>query len=162
MTKTPHTPTAKQQARTAAETAKTGAENTGLAAPSLSQVEKARAEGVTEAIKEQAKDAYNYATDGQLPGDPATTRQFHGHDDIMLWEPNLRLGIEEFEARIAEDHDTPIPEEKVYGLLALERNGQNRTQYVQAMMKRLDLTADQLPGGGPDYTNDVTPVSKLR
>lgn len=153
--------TAKAQARTTAETAKEGAERTGLAAPSLSQVEKARAEGVTEAIKEQAKDSYKYATDGQQPGDPAKARQWTGHDDIMLYEPNLRLGVDEFTAVIAEDADAPIPAEKVYGLLALERNGQNRTDYVRAMMKRLDLKADELPGGGPGYTNDTTPISAL-
>lgn len=153
--------TAKQQAKATAQTAKEGAENTGLAAPSLAQVEKARAEGVTEAIKEQAKDAYTYATDGQQPGEAPAGRQWIGHDDIMLWEPNLRLGIDEFEAAIAEDADAVIPAEKVYGLLALERNGQNRTDYVKAMMKRLDLKASELPGGGPGYTNDVTPITSL-
>jgi len=50
----------------------------------------------------------------------------------------------------------------VYGLLALERNGQNRTDYVKAAIKRLKLTKDDpLPGGGPGYTNDVHPVSDL-
>lgn len=153
--------TAKQQAKQTAETAKDGAARTGLAAPSLSQVEKARAEGVTEAIKEQAKEGYIYATDGQQPGEAPGGRQWTGYDEIMLYEPNLRLGVDEFEAAIAEDADAPIPAEKVYGLLALERNGQNRTAYVRAMMKRLGLKADELPGGGPGYTNDTTPISKL-
>ena len=160
MTETSKKP-AKDQARTAAETAKTGAENTGLAAPSLSDVQKARAEGVTEAIKEQVKEAYVYATDGQQPGEPSSRRQWHGYDEIMQYEPLLRLGIDEFTATIAEKSDTPVPENKVYGLLALERNGQNRTDYVRAMIRRLDLKPEELPGGGPGYTNDVTPVTKL-
>lgn len=153
--------TAKSQAKTTAQTAKEGAENTGLAAPSLSQVEKARAEGVTEAIKENAKEAYQYATDGQQPGEQPAGRVWTGYDDIMLYEPNLRLGVDEFTAAIAENAPAPIPAEKVYGLLALERNGQNRTDYVKAMMKRLGLKAEELPGGGPGYTNDTTPISAL-
>lgn len=154
-------PTPAQQAKTTAESVKTAVENTGLAAPSAGDVQKARTEGVKDAIKEDAKDAYHYATDGQLPGEPPV-RQHIGYDDIMLWEPNLRRGIDDFEAAIAEDAPSPIPEEKVYGLLALERNGQNRTPYVQAMMKRLDLKANELPGGGPPYTNDVTNVTELK
>ncbi len=152
---------AKQQAKLGAETAKEGAERTGIASPSLSAVEKARAEGVTDAIKEQAKDAYTYATDGQLPGDPSNVNQYIGHDDIGPWAGNLSLAVEPFEEAIDPKHPVPIPDEKVYGLLALERNGQNRTPYVQAMMKRLGLKSDQLPGGGPGYTNDVRPISKL-
>ncbi len=152
---------AKVQAKLGAETAKEGAERTGIAAPSLNEVEKARAEGVTDAIKEQAKDAYTYATDGQLPGDPAAAKQYIGHDDITLWAPNLSLGVEPFEQAIDASAPVPIPEEKVYGLLALERNGQNRTPYVRAMMKRLNLKADQLPGGGPGYTNPVNSLDEL-
>ncbi len=161
MTNKTNATSAKAQAKTAAETAKVGAENTGLAAPSLSDVQKARAEGVTEAIKEQAKEAYVYATDGQQPGEPSTKRQWTGWDEIMQFEPLLGLDLESFAKAIAEDAAGPVPENKVYGLLALERNGQNRTDYVKSMMARLDLKADELPGGGPGFTNDVTPVSKL-
>lgn len=125
-------------------------------------IAKAREEGALEAEREAGKDSYRYATDGNLAGDPENApRTFPGYDDIMLWEPNLRLGVEEFQARIAEDSQMPIPEEKVYGLLALERNGQNRTPYVRAMMKRLDLKVSELPGGGPGYTNDVRPLTTL-
>jgi hypothetical protein len=105
----------------------------------------------------------SYATDGNLLADPADApRTFPGYDDIMQYEPILRQGPDAFEAAIAEDAPTPIPEEKVYGLLALERNGQNRTPYVQAAMKRLGLKVSELPGGGPGYTNDVRPLSELK
>lgn len=90
-----------------------------------------------------------------------TGNRWLGSDEIMLWTHFLDLDADEFEAAIAENADHPVPENKVYGLLALERNGQNRTPYVQAMMKRLDLSADELPGGGPGYTNDVTNITKL-
>ncbi len=42
---------------------------------------------MTDAIKEQAKDAYVYATDGQQPGEAAPARQWTGYDDITLFEP---------------------------------------------------------------------------
>lgn len=120
----------------------------------------ARKEGAKEDVKEAAKDTHRYLTDGNLPGDPPKN-QYLGHDEIMQWEYMLGFGVKEFEDRIKAKGDDAVPDEKVYGLLALERNGQNRTPYVKAMMARLDLKKEDLPGGGPDYTNDVTPTSKL-
>lgn len=128
----------------------------------LSEAEQkaARKEGAKEAAKDAAKDAYTYLTDGNLPGDPPS-HQWVGHDDIMQWEPLLSLDPDAFEKRINSKDDDAVPEEKIYGLLALERNGQNRTPYVKGMMKRLDLKKEDLPGGGPAFTNDVTPTSAL-
>lgn len=130
----------------------------GVSLTADEQVE-ARKEGAKEAAKEAGKAAYKYLTDGNLPGDPPG-KQWIGHDDIMLYADYLDLGVDEFED-FAADKDSGVPEEKLYGLLALERNGKNRTPYVKALMKRLKLKADELPGGGPDYTNDVTNITKL-
>lgn len=152
-----------QQAREQAQeqTAKSVEANSGLKAPTGSQVKSAQQEGVTEAIKENAKDTYNYLTDGALPGaEPG--RQFFGSSDIMQFEPLLSLGVEDFEARVAEDAETPVPEEKVAGLLGLERAGQNRTPYVQAMMRRLKVSSPyEVTSAGPGYTNDVQPITRL-
>lgn len=135
----------------------------GLALTDAEKAE-ARAEGAKEAEKEAAADTYRYMTDGNLPGDPPA-HQYHGADEIMQWEPLLGLGIDAFTDRIAEDHDAPVPEEKVVGLLRLERNGQNRTPFVKALMERLGINGiaelRQVAPGGPDYTNDVTPVTQL-
>lgn len=132
------------------------------ASVSAGDIEKARKEGALEAEREAAKDSYAYATDGNLPGDPdEQPRTFPGHDEIMQYADLLNLGPEEFEDAIAADAVPAVPDSKVYGLLALERNGQNRTPYVQAAIKRLDLKPGELPGGGPGYTNDVRPISKL-
>lgn len=141
-------------------TEKAVAANSDLPPLSESELDAARKEGAKQDVQESAKGAHHFLTAGNLPGDPPS-RQFTGSDEIMRFAPLLDLGIDDFTARIAEDERRPVPEEKVYGLLALERNGKNRTEYVRAMMKRLDLKAGELPGGGPDYTNDVTPVSKL-
>lgn len=129
---------------------------------SADEIAKARKEGALEAERKAAKDSYTYATDGNLPGDPEDApRQFPGYDEIMQWAPMLGLGPDEFEAAIQADADVPVPDSKVYGLLALERNGQNRTPYVKAVIKRLKLKPNEIPGGGPGYTNDVHPISEL-
>lgn len=138
-------------------------QNSGIAMPSASEIAKAQKEGVTERIKEHAGDTYDALTDGFLPGAPPA-RQWHGKDDIMQWEPLLSLGIDEFKARIADEDDglPTVPEEKVAGLLELERSGQNRTDYVKAMCDRLEVDSPyEVTKAGPGYTNDVTPVTKL-
>lgn len=141
------------------------AENAGLPSVSKSEIEKAKKEGVLEAAKEAAKDAYRYA-DGTLPGDPEQApRQFTGMHDIMQFEPLLSLGIDAFTDKIAENPkpgEPPVPEEKVAGLLELERSGKNRTEFVKAMMKRLKVKSPyEVTKAGPGYTNDTTPVSAL-
>lgn len=151
-----------QALKASAEQKSTAAATVG-AKVSASDIASARTDGAKDAERKAAEDSYRYATDGNLPGDPEDApRTFPGYDDIMQYEPILRQGPDAFEAAIAEDAPTPIPEEKVYGLLALERNGQNRTPYVQAAMKRLGLKVSELPGGGPGYTNDVRPLSELK
>lgn len=157
--------TARQQSDSSSD-AKIGAAKSVGVDVSKGDISRARHDGAIEAEKKAAEDSYRYATDGNMAGDPDDApRQFTGYDDIMQFEPLLGLGVEAFEATVAEEPvppaTVPIPEEKVYGLLALERNGQNRTPYVKAMMKRLGLKASELPGGGPGYTNDVQPLTLL-
>jgi hypothetical protein len=153
---------AKQQARSAAETAKVGAENTGLAAPSTSEVEKARNEGVVEAIKEQAKEVYQYATDGQLPGEQPA-RQFNDNGEYTnLISGMLDLDAEALTAAIDPKADSPLSEDAVANLLRLERAGPNRTPNVQALCKRLGVKSPlEVTSAGPGHTNDVTNITKL-
>jgi len=126
-----------------------------------SEIAAARKEGAKEDVKEIAKDTHRALTDGVLPGEPPA-RQWLGSDEIQGYAHNLDLGVDAFEEKVSKaNKEDPVPDEKVYGLLALERNGQNRTPYVKAMMKRLKLKADELPGGGPAYTNDLTSISDL-
>lgn len=146
----------KQATRAAAERVEA---NSGLKAPSDAEREKAQAEGIKEAVKESAKDAYQALTDGALPGAPPA-RQFTGMDDIMQYAGILDLDYEAFAERI--EKGGPVPEEKVAGLLSLERAGKNRTLYVRALMNRLDIDHPrEVTSAGPDYTHDETPVSDL-
>lgn len=159
-----NTSTAKEQAKRTAETAKEGAERSGLAAPSTGAVEKARNEGVTEAIREQAKEAYVYATDGQNPGEPPSGRQITNtgqHTNFI--DGLLGLGPDDLKARVDEKADAPLSEEQVANLLELERSGPNRTPHVQVLCKRLNIKSPyEVTTAGPDYTNDTTNVTPVR
>lgn len=131
--------------------------------PDISDAEKraAQKEGVREAHKEGAKE-YARAHDGELPGDPPENT-FLGMDEIMQYEHLLDLDAEALAEAVKADAKSPIPEEKVAGLLALERNGRNRTDWVKVLLDRLpvDSVLDVPRAGGPGYTNDTTPVTAL-
>jgi hypothetical protein len=116
----------------------------------------ARKEGALQAAKDAGKDAFRYAQDNLLAADSGV-RQFTGMHDIMQYEPLLGLGVAEFEKAVADGGDTIVPEEKAAGLLELERSGQNRTPYVQALCKRLGVKSPyEVTNAGPAYTNDVS------
>jgi hypothetical protein len=121
--------------------------------------DEAATELAIETVKEEAK-----ADTGTTPDpDAPVVEQYFGSDEIMMWSHIPELGLEAFTAAIAEDAEHPIPENKIAGIYKLERNGKNRTPYVQALRKRLGLKkGEDVPGaGGPDYTNDVSAVSAL-
>jgi hypothetical protein len=154
--------TAKQQAKSVAETVKTGAENAGLAALSTGEVEKARNEGVKDAITENAKDQYNYATDGQLPGEPPV-RQFTDSDShTNLIDHMLSMSPDSLKEAVDEKADSPMSEGQVANLLKLERAGQNRTAYVELLCKRLKVKSPyEVTDAGPGYTNDVSNIKEV-
>ncbi len=153
---------AKEQAKTATQTARDGALNTGIAAPSTSDVQKARNEGVTEAIKENAKDAYNYATDGQLPGEPANQRFLGSDQHSNMIDGMLSMSPQALEEAVAEKADVPLSEDQVANLLKLERAGQNRTPYVHLLCKRLKVKSPyEVTNAGPAYTNAVNTVDLI-
>lgn len=126
------------------------------------ELKAARKEGAKEDAKETGKAIHHALTDGVEMGE-APSFQWHGMDEIQQYADIIDLGIDEFEKVIAGKTDREIPEEKIAGLFALERNGKNRTPYVKALMKRLGIKdVSEVPqAGGPDYTNDITSVSKL-
>lgn len=125
-----------------------------------SEIEKARKEGVLEAVREDAKAGYRYASDNGLGAGGGVKHPFR--HDIMQYAGLLDLGVKAFEERVAEGSDNPVPEEKCAGLLELERSGRNRTPYVKALMKRLGVKSPyEITAAGPGYTNDVQPVTEL-
>lgn len=130
------------------------------------ELKAARKEGAKQDVQDNAADTHRFLTDGNLPGTPIDTRWI-GHDESQQYAFWLDRPIDDI---VKAHKDGGIPDNKLYGLLALERNGQNRTEYVKKMIDALDLKKDVdkdtdlasvLPGGGPSYTNDVTNVSDL-
>jgi hypothetical protein len=106
----------------------------GLKAPSASEASFAQKEGIEDAIKESAKDAYKALTDGALPGaSPGQAVHRHGRHHAVCGPCSTSIP-EAFADRV-EKGDRPVPEEKVAGLLSLERAGKNRTPYVKALME---------------------------
>ena len=137
------------------------AESIGVGKVSQSELDKAKKEGVLEAAKNEAAASYRYATDGNLPGESAGDK-YPGRHEVMQYADVLTLDLNTFEKRIKDGAEDPIPEEKVAGLLELERSGQNRTDYVKALCKRLGVDSPyEVTSAGPGYTNDVTAITKL-
>ncbi len=129
--------------------------------PELSESEQkaAEKEGVKEAYKQSARTnfATRSATETEYAGDKWPDRH-----EIMQWAGLIDLGLEAFEAAVAEDAEPAIPESKVAGLLELERSGKNRTEYVRALCERLGVKSPlEVTNAGPGHTNDVSSINDL-
>lgn len=131
------------------------------------ELKAAQKEGAKQDATDAAAESHRFLTDGNLPGEP-TNMRWHGYDEIQPWAFYLDGSLDAIKDAVK---DGGIPDNKLYGLLALERNGQNRTDYVKYMIDQLDLKKDAdkdtdlatvIPGGGPSYTNDTTNVSDLK
>ena len=153
-------------ANPAEENLKNGNAADGIAL-SDSELADARKEGSKQDVADNAKDVHHALTDGNLPGEPADTRWF-GSDESQPWAFYLDGSLDAIKKAVDAGG---IPDNKLYGLLALERNGKNRTDYVAFMVDHLKLKDDVedgtelaavLPGGGPSYTNDTTNISDLK
>lgn len=137
------------------------AEQVADAKVSQKELDSARKDGVLEAAREDAKASYKFLTDGALPGE-SDGQRFLGKDEIMPFAPIIDLGLDAFKERISEKADSPLPDDKVAGLLELERSGKNRTDYVKALCSRLGVDSPyEVTTAGPGYTNDVQPVTEL-
>jgi hypothetical protein len=131
------------------------------------EVETAKKEGVTEAIKDGAKASMVADTgttgDAEEAAERARLRVAPDLNTTFL-ATFLDLDVEVLTKRLSAKPDDPemIDFEAAKGLLALERAAQNRTDYVKALMKAIGAKSpyDVTPAG-PPYTNDVQSVSKL-
>lgn len=121
----------------------------------------AQKEAATELAKEALQKEARASTGTESEVDPDSNRWL-GSDEIQMHAHLLEGGIGALEKAI--DKKEGIPEEKVAGLLILERNGQNRTEFVKLLKTRLgikDIRKELPMAGGPDYTNDTTNLSDL-
>lgn len=137
------------------ETEKTAAEMVGEKKAEVK--EEVATDLAKEAVAQEARMDTGTASDV----DPASTK-WHGAEEMNLYAHLLDGGFEALKKAI--DPKAGVPENKVAGLLILERNGQNRTEFVKLLMKRLgikDLRKELPQAGGPDYTNDTTNLTDL-
>lgn len=118
--------------------------------------DKVAEELAVEAVKSEAKLSTGNESETE------TVNRWHGAEEINGWEHYLELSPDGLKDAV--DKKDGIPEEKVAGLLILERNGKNRTEYVKLLMKRLgikDIVKELPQAGGPGYTHDATNLSEL-
>lgn len=117
-------------------------------------------EVATDLAKEAVKQEAQLSTGNEA--DEIDVNKWQGADEINGWEHYLELSPDALKDAI--NKKDGIPENKVAGLLILERNGQNRTTYVKLLKDRLgikDITKELPQAGGPGYTNDTTNLSDL-
>jgi len=130
----------------------------------LSQAEQDEAKhgAAKDAVTEAEKQRIALSTGTETDEDAAPANKWQGADEIQMFAYLLDTGLENLK-KVADPKDG-IAEDKLAGLLILERNGQNRTEYVKLLMKRLkikDLKKELPQAGGPDYTNDQTLITDL-
>lgn len=77
--------------------------------------------------------------------------------------PFLDLNVDDLHRRLTDDKaPDPIADEHARGLLALERSGRNRTDYVKMLCKVIGVKSPlEVTTAGPGYTNDTTLVTPL-
>lgn len=132
--------------------------------PSEKEIAEARKEGVLDRVREGAT---TQDLDDGTKGDEPEGDRYIGQHEIMQYEHYLDFDLEGLKAALDPKADNAIADNKVAGLLGLERGGKNRTDFVEAYMDRLRIANPKLKSpyevtnAGPGYTNDVTSVTKL-
>lgn len=128
--------------------------------PSAEEIAAAQKEGTLNAIKDGQN---TQDIDLQRGEDPEPPR-FYNTIGTNQIEHLTDLGLDALKDAIDPRKDEALSEEVIANLLILERNGKNRTDFVKLLMSRLkikDIRKELPQAGGPDYTNDVSAMSKL-
>lgn len=127
--------------------------------PTPQEIKAAEKEGVLDAVRDsqttQSLDVPPLSEDGPRFVNVIGTNQIEHLTD---------LGIEALKAAVDPKKDDALDEQVIANVLILERNGKNRTAFVKLLMDRLkikDIRKELPQAGGPDYTNDVSELSKL-
>lgn len=128
--------------------------------------DKARKEGALEAYKEGGKEAV--IVDTGTTGDDETiaeAERLRVSPDIQstIIAPLLDLPLQTLVERLSNDKvEGFIDFETAKGLIHLERSGQNRDLYVNALCKRLGIKDPRdVTSAGPGYMNKVSDFTHL-
>lgn len=130
------------------------------------EIAEAKKEGALDAVKEGAKRAVAVDTGTTAdPDDAGKAEEMRVAPDFNSTPvaPLLDLPLDALVKRMTNDKmPDPIDFETVKGLLALERSGRNRTDYVKAFCGRLGVKSPyEVTNAGPGYTNDTTNVTEI-
>ncbi len=130
------------------------------------EIKDAQKDGALEAIKDGAQKAA--VTDSGTPGDPETSAQAERFRvspslNTTFIAALLDLSSDELKRRLKDDKAADFIEfENAKGLLALERAGKNRTDYVRVLCDAIGVKSPtEVTTAGPAYTNDVSSISEL-
>jgi hypothetical protein len=133
---------------------------------SKKEVEDAKRDGALDQVREAGKAAV--LADTGTTGDPDTVAEaqhLRVAPDLQSTTiaPLLDLPLDTLVQRLSNDKvQGHIDFETAKGLLHLERSGQNRTEYVKALMNRIGVDDPRdVTTAGPGYTNDVTALNHL-
>lgn len=135
------------------------------------EVEDAKHDGALDYVKEGGGRALAADTgttgDAELSAQAALIRVAPDLPTTFL-APLLNLPLDTLVTRLTNDKvDGFIDLENAKGLLALERAGRNRTDWVKALCERIGddvgrkVHPHEVSPAGPGYTNDVHPISEL-
>lgn len=131
--------------------------------PTEAEIAAAKKEGALDAVREGQTTQDIDSIKGEEPqGD-----RYIGQHEIMQWAHYVDFDLDALKAALDPKADNAIPDNKVAGLLGLERGGKNRTAFVKVYMDRLRIGNPKLKSpydvtsAGPPYTNDVSNVTKL-
>jgi hypothetical protein len=131
-----------------------------------SEIEDAKHDGALDQVRDSGRAAV--LADTGTTGDPDTVAEaqrlrvspdFHS----TTFAPLLDLPLDTLVQRLTNDKvQGHIDFETAKGLLALERAGRNRTEYVNALLNRIGVDDPrEVTSAGPGYTNDVTALNHL-
>lgn len=130
------------------------------------EIADAKKEGALDAVKEGAKQAAILDTGTTAdPEDAGEAERLRVAPDFnsTFAAPLLDLPLDVLVKRMTNDKvPDPIDFETAKGLLALERSGRNRTDYVKALCGRLGVKSPyEVTNAGPAYTNDTSNVTEI-
>lgn len=133
---------------------------------SSSEIAGAQKEGALDYVKEGGKRAMAADTGTASDADKSAeqqAKQVPADFQSTFIAPLLDLSVEELEDRLTNDKAaSPIPNEHARGLLALERSGRNRTDWVKMLCKVIGVKSPtEVTTAGPAYTNDTTSITAL-
>jgi hypothetical protein len=144
------------------------ANTTNIAGTELkkTEIEEAKREGILDAVRDGGRAAVATDTgttsDIEAAAEAANLRVAPDLNTTFL-APLLDLPAADLSRRLTNEKlDDHIPFENAKGLLALERAGRNRTDYVQVLCKALGVDDPRVvTSAGPAYTNDTSQLTHL-